>query len=345
MRMTGDEQLLLNIFGSERAIAVRDAADLWLRTPDTHASALGRPFPMTGVDALVRCGLLVPEGGMRSPYTAEMASAYPKSRPVPKEICSTIITEGHIQGSTEVLDIGTGPGDVALNLAGASREVTGIDTCDPFLVLAAERAKKRNVRLALRNISANALVFDRSSYDVITASQVFHWLDPYWATKGLYRVLADAGYFFALESKAVLPLRHPLRQALAFGRYHHREIDFLCKSHIQAYADRFAMLQTDPHTIEFRQCWLFGKRRPFDVTFARAYFFDCHVSHAFPGDPCPWSALGRSLDDYEAGGEESFVYWLVVQFQKCVTSRGGSQLLDISLGQPLDIPYRIDDDV
>jgi SAM-dependent methyltransferase len=82
-----------------------------------------------------------------------------------------------LDGSGRLLDVGTGPGVVALTLAPLFAEVVGVDA-DPEMIVEAERSAKargtRNTRW--RTLRAEALPADLGTFDVITFAQSFHWM-------------------------------------------------------------------------------------------------------------------------------------------------------------------------
>jgi SAM-dependent methyltransferase len=80
-------------------------------------------------------------------------------------------------GSGRLLDVGCGPGSVALRVAGCYREVVGLDP-DAGMIAEAERlAAQRNVVNATFACGrAEELPFDFGSFDAITFAASFHWI-------------------------------------------------------------------------------------------------------------------------------------------------------------------------
>lgn len=81
-----------------------------------------------------------------------------------------------LDGSERLLDVGTGPGIVALLLAPLFKEVVGVDA-DPAMIAEAQRAaherKIRNCRW--RTLCAEALPADLGTFVVIMFAQSFQW--------------------------------------------------------------------------------------------------------------------------------------------------------------------------
>ncbi|MCP3980957.1 MAG: methyltransferase domain-containing protein [bacterium] len=93
------------------------------------------------------------------------------------------------------LDLATGPGIMALELAARGAAVAGIDVA-PEQIAAAERlAQVRDLADATRFHVARAeeTGFDNESFDLVTAGQCWHWFDGEAAMAEALRVLRPAG--------------------------------------------------------------------------------------------------------------------------------------------------------
>lgn len=95
-----------------------------------------------------------------------------------------------------VIDIGTGPGFVALEMAdgvGASGRILGVDTSDPMLQLATARCADR-AWVAFQPGSATQLPAADASFDVAVSVQVFEYVaDVDVAIAEVFRVLKPGG--------------------------------------------------------------------------------------------------------------------------------------------------------
>jgi len=77
--------------------------------------------------------------------------------------------------ATRVLDVATGPGDVALGFAAQCREVVGIDLTSATLALAEAQRKERG-RANLHFVMGDAehLPFENDTFDVVVCRFAFH---------------------------------------------------------------------------------------------------------------------------------------------------------------------------
>jgi len=93
------------------------------------------------------------------------------------------------------LDLATGPGTVALELAALGSSVVGIDV-SPGQVAAAERiAQERKLETSarFRVASAEDTGLEAGSFDLVTAGQCWHWFDHDAALAEARRVLRPGG--------------------------------------------------------------------------------------------------------------------------------------------------------
>jgi SAM-dependent methyltransferase len=96
---------------------------------------------------------------------------------------------------TRALDVGTGPGTMALELAARGGSVVGIDT-SPEQVLAARRvAEERHLEGATEFHVGRAedTALEAGSFDLVTAGQCWHWFDGEVVLKEAARVLRPGG--------------------------------------------------------------------------------------------------------------------------------------------------------
>jgi ubiquinone/menaquinone biosynthesis C-methylase UbiE len=346
IRIDPEMRIWLEAFNSTDARRVADvlhALQSLEHTEPPGPDGPDRQQTLRRIGELIRCGALIPAGMSRSPYTAEMAAAYTKSRLIPPEICALIAEHGQIGQSTRILDLGTGTGDIALGLAEISKQVTGIDVNQHFLDIARKRASVRGLDPVFKFHSANTLVFDAETYDVITAAQMLHWTDTWWSAKGLHRALAANGSVFVVESKPVLPEGHPLRRMQGFGSMDHGGVEGECIRHARQYADQFRAAGRKREAIQFAGGWILRQQRPFDMTFARAYFFDQAVASAFPGKRDPWASLAN-LFQQRLTENRAHMYWLVARYRKCANSGSHIDSSAVTFGNILDIPGGRDGD-
>ena len=93
------------------------------------------------------------------------------------------------------LDLGTGPGTVALELARREADVVGVDVSGEQVAAARRVARGRgleaNTRFEVGRAEATGL--DDASFDLVTACQCWHWFDGDAALAEVRRVLRPGG--------------------------------------------------------------------------------------------------------------------------------------------------------
>ncbi len=96
---------------------------------------------------------------------------------------------------SRALDLATGPGTIALELAARGSSVLGIDISPEQIAtarrVAAERGLEERVRFAIAGAENTGL--DASSFDLATAGQCWHWFDGEAAMAEVLRVLRPGG--------------------------------------------------------------------------------------------------------------------------------------------------------
>lgn len=113
----------------------------------------------------------------------------------------------HLEGAGQVLDVGTGEGQVARVVATRGARVVGVDPS--WAQLSEARRRGGGVRLA--RAGAAALPFSAASFDAAVACLVFEHIDDMDAAVAeVARVLAPGGTFLLL-------LNHPLLQTPGSG--------------------------------------------------------------------------------------------------------------------------------
>jgi ubiquinone/menaquinone biosynthesis C-methylase UbiE len=108
----------------------------------------------------------------------------------------------------KVLDLGTGPGFVAIEVArllkGTDCQVVGMDLSQAMLTIAAENAAKEGLNgiLAWREGDAKAMPFGDSEFDLIVCNDsLHHWEDPLPVFDEIARVLKRDGKCIVHDSK------------------------------------------------------------------------------------------------------------------------------------------------
>ena len=93
------------------------------------------------------------------------------------------------------LDLGTGPGVMALELAARGAQVTGVDISHGQIAAARRVARARNLQDRARFIVAPAehTGLESASIELVTAGQCWHWFDGGAVLSEVRRVLSDGG--------------------------------------------------------------------------------------------------------------------------------------------------------
>jgi SAM-dependent methyltransferase len=98
-------------------------------------------------------------------------------------------------GDSRALDLATGPGTIALELAERGSSVVGIDISAEQIAAAEYAARERNLdaRATFYVAGAEDTGLDAASFDLATAGQCWHWFDGDAAMKEMQRVLRPGG--------------------------------------------------------------------------------------------------------------------------------------------------------
>jgi SAM-dependent methyltransferase len=106
-------------------------------------------------------------------------------------------------GIQKLLDLGTGPGQLAIAFAPYVGEVTAIDPEPEMLRIAAEQASKSGVRLNL--LEGNSYTLDGSLglFELVTIGRAFHWMDRARTLQALEKLIRPVG------AVALFSTRHP----------------------------------------------------------------------------------------------------------------------------------------
>jgi SAM-dependent methyltransferase len=105
--------------------------------------------------------------------------------------------------SQRLLDVGTGPGILAIGFAPYCGKVSGVDP-EPAMVEAAREASARaGVALELIEGRFEDMPDEVGAFDVVTIGRAFHWLDPEPTRRRLERVVAPHGRILVCHASSV----------------------------------------------------------------------------------------------------------------------------------------------
>ena len=119
---------------------------------------------------------------------------------------------------TTVLDIATGTGDLAINLAKTNAEkIIGLDISSGMLEIGKEKIKKKNLEARIERILGDSenMPFEDNTFDAITVAfgiRNFETLEK--GLKEILRVLKPNGTFVILETS--MPDKTPFKQGYIF---------------------------------------------------------------------------------------------------------------------------------
>jgi ubiquinone/menaquinone biosynthesis C-methylase UbiE len=129
----------------------------------------------------------------KSPFIKDFYSA------VVNEVCAKLV-------SGRLLDIGTGPGVIPLEIArkSASLVINAIDISPAMVEIAGKKAGEAGLsgRVNFQYGSAEKIPFEDSSFDIVLATLSFHhWAKPFECLKEVQRVLKTGGESWIYEIK------------------------------------------------------------------------------------------------------------------------------------------------
>jgi SAM-dependent methyltransferase len=111
--------------------------------------------------------------------------------------------------SQRLLDVGAGPGILAIGFAPYCREAVGVDP-EPGMVEAARAAAKRTgVSVTFIDGRFEDVAQKLDAFDIVTIGRAIHWLDPEPARAALDRVLAPRGRVLVCGATSAKDGRNP----------------------------------------------------------------------------------------------------------------------------------------
>jgi len=122
---------------------------------------------------------------------------------------SAVARELRFDRSQRLLDVGAGPGILAIGFAPTCREVIGVDP-EPAMVEAARSAAVRaGVAVKFIDCRFEDLAANLGAFDVVTIGRAIHWLNPDPARKALDRVVKPIGKILVCHASSVDDGRNP----------------------------------------------------------------------------------------------------------------------------------------
>jgi len=125
------------------------------------------------------------------------AEYYERGRlPYPAELADRLASALALDGSGRAIDVGCGPGIIALRLAHLFDEMIGVDADRHMLEQAAQRAIERGItNTRWVQMRAEDLPGDLGTFRVATFAQYFHWMDRARVAEKIHAMLQPGGAF------------------------------------------------------------------------------------------------------------------------------------------------------
>src|SRR5215471_16416828 len=125
---------------------------------------------------------------------ASTVSLYEELRPpYPPEFFRTVAEKLRLSKQHALIDLGTGPGLLALGFAPYVGRIVGVDP-EPLMISAARQAAARAGQdLTLIEGKAEDLPDNTGCFDVVTIGRALHWMDRSTVLKSLARLAAADG--------------------------------------------------------------------------------------------------------------------------------------------------------
>jgi 2-polyprenyl-3-methyl-5-hydroxy-6-metoxy-1,4-benzoquinol methylase len=353
------DRIVLSMFSTHRGATTDDAIAGYLRLTGVDGTAAEYKRLHKSIGEMQGAGVLISAQEDVSRYSARIVNDYVAHRPFPRKLSDLIIKDGAVDKTSRILDLAGGPGDLSLALARVSDEVTLMDLSKGFVNAAAKRARQHGLRLKTLHDSCNRVIFIDGEYELVTVSQALHWLDDVLVCRGLCRLLVPGGSFFVIQGAFRVDDKHPL--SYIFGDRsilgHRPKASFAVQ--VQALQKRLALLfdaldAPDVHRIDPGQrrdlsndsspsritpvkVSMFHQRRPFGLSFARAFLTPAHIAVTRQPLEQFWADLENRCADATPEQMEGSYDWAVLQFK-----RGGQSSVLHSLDAlvPTEIGYK-----
>jgi SAM-dependent methyltransferase len=127
------------------------------------------------------------------------AEFYLSGRPAyPKLLIKRVAQAAGLNHSHQVLDLGTGPGLLAVNFAPYAGGVAAVDPSSEMLAAAAENARRENVRIKFLqgssfDLTPEFLGPDFARLRLVSIGRAFHWMDRAATLKTLDKIVEPDG--------------------------------------------------------------------------------------------------------------------------------------------------------
>jgi SAM-dependent methyltransferase len=129
--------------------------------------------------------------------------------PYPSEFFRTVAERLGLSKQHALIDLGTGPGLIALGFAPYVGRIVGVDPEPAMLAAARQAATRRAQDFTLIEGRAEALPADIGSFDVVTIGRALHWMDRDAMAQLFERLVAPEGVIVVCSSGSAADGRNP----------------------------------------------------------------------------------------------------------------------------------------
>ena len=135
---------------------------------------------------------------------------YEKFRPpYPAEFFRVVSRKSGLRKEHRLIDLGTGPGLLALGFAPYVGRIVGVDPEPAMLAAAAKAAARAGQEFTLIESKAEALPRDVGQFDVVTIGRALHWMASEPTAALLERLVAPGGVILVCASNSATDGRNP----------------------------------------------------------------------------------------------------------------------------------------
>jgi SAM-dependent methyltransferase len=129
--------------------------------------------------------------------------------PYPAEFFRNVALRLGFGKQHRLIDLGTGPGLLALGFAPYVGRIVGVDPEPAMLAAATEAAKRASQAFTLIEGNAEDLPDDIGTFDVVTIGRALHWMDRDAISARLERLVAPNGAILVCSSYSATDSRNP----------------------------------------------------------------------------------------------------------------------------------------
>jgi len=134
-------------------------------------------------------------------------------QPYPAAFFRTVAAELAFTPAKTLIDLGTGPGLIALGFAPFVGALTAVDPEPAMLALAREAVARARRPVRLIEGTAETLAADLGPFDIVTIGRALHWMDPAPTRQVLDRLVAPGGAILICASSTVKGTENPWAEA------------------------------------------------------------------------------------------------------------------------------------